>query len=688
MSMSWFQIAGSVVISAGLATAAVAAAPAEYVISISVDGMGSSYMQGLIDSNQLPSMKRIQSEGAGTNNARNDFDYTITLPNHTTMVTSRAVIGTAGDGPKVTSHNWTGNGDPAAGQTLATNKGAYIASVFDVVHDHGLRTGMWASKSKFSLFVTSYDAVNGQPDVSGADNGKNKVDLSFISGNTAEMTTNFITAMADDTTRVNYAFVHYTDPDGAGHGQGWGGDAYNAALIKVDGQIGRILDVIDQTPALKGKTAIILTSDHGGTGHDHSNNKLALDYTIPFYVWGAGVMHGDLYAMNPATRLAPGTSLVQSDGASLDRPDYEPAVQPVRNGDLGNLSLQLLGLPAIPGSSLNTRQDLKVSTTQPATRPAAADVGAGAFEIIALPDTQHYVEKDTPNLLDAQTQWIVNNKAAENIVFVTHEGDMVEEGGIAIQWDRANTAISKLDGIVPYGIAWGNHDQKAKGAANCVSYFGVSSSHFAGKAWYGGASPDGMNSYQTFSAGGFSFINLAIRKDGIDDAATVAWAKDVLSGNPNKLVILTTHDYVVPNGKDSQLSGDDGQLIYHNLVKPYANVIMTLNGHNPAERQHVDTNAAGGKVISMLADYQNMVNGGDGYLRKIRFDPKAGRIDVSTYSPTSATANLTGAGSQFSYTATFDAATNSIAVTGLQEPVAAKPAVVAPAQTSDAVGTR
>lgn len=356
--MNWLQTAGSVVVAGILAMAAGAAGPAEYVISISVDGMGSSYMQALVDSNQLPNVKRIQSEGAGTNNARNDFDYTITLPNHTGMVTGRAVLGTAGDGPKIASHNWTGNGDPAAGQTLAIHKGAYIASVFDVAHDHGLRTGMWASKSKFSLFVTSYDAAQGQADTTGPDNGRNKIDLSFINGNTADMTTNFISAMADDATRVHYAFVHYNDPDAAGHGSGWGGDVYIKALIRADTQIGRILDVVDQTPALKGKTAIILTTDHGGSGKDHSNNKLALNYTIPFYVWGAGVIHGDLYAMNPTTRLTPATGLTQSDGASLDRPDYAPALQPIRNSDLGNLSLALLGLPPIPGSSINAPANL------------------------------------------------------------------------------------------------------------------------------------------------------------------------------------------------------------------------------------------------------------------------------------------------------------------------------------------
>src|SRR5258708_1578767 len=60
-----------------------AAGVAQYVIQISVDGLGSSYLQSLIDQGQAPNFKRLQDEGAWTHNARTDFDFTITLPNHT-----------------------------------------------------------------------------------------------------------------------------------------------------------------------------------------------------------------------------------------------------------------------------------------------------------------------------------------------------------------------------------------------------------------------------------------------------------------------------------------------------------------------------------------------------------------------------------------------------------------------------
>jgi len=68
-------------------------------------------------------------------------------------------------------------------------------------------------------------------------------------------------------------------------------------------------------------------------------------------IWGPGVGKGiDLYDINQSTRKDPG------DG----RPKYARSNQPIRNGDLGNLALKMLGLPHIPGSFMNNKQDLQV----------------------------------------------------------------------------------------------------------------------------------------------------------------------------------------------------------------------------------------------------------------------------------------------------------------------------------------
>lgn len=331
---------GMVALLVGMAATAFGQAAAQYVITISVDGMGSSYMQALVEQGKLPNMQRLRDAGASTMNARTDYDYTNTLPNHTCMVTGRRVKGAEG-------HNWTDNGDPKPGQTLHTRKGSHVASAFEVAHDSRLRTGMWATKSKFSLYHASCQVE------AGAATQVNKMDL-FCRLEGAELVTaNFIDEMKANP--LHYAFIHFGDPDGAGHAQGWGSDAYNAALARVDGCIGRILDLVDSTEALRGKTAVIVTADHGGEGKDHSDAKKAINYTIPFWTWGAGVDQGELYAMNP-TRQDPG----------IGRPTYEEEKQPVRNGDAGNLGMRLLGLPAIPGSMIGEALDLRTRKAEPA----------------------------------------------------------------------------------------------------------------------------------------------------------------------------------------------------------------------------------------------------------------------------------------------------------------------------------
>lgn len=314
----------------------------QYVIHISVDGGGSSYIQTLINTDKLPNFKRLQTEGAWTLNARDDYDITVTLPNHVTQVTGRGIQG-------VNGHNWTSNVDPALGQTIHNQKGSYVSGVFDVAHDYGLRTGMYAGKTKFSLFDTSYNAVNGAADYTGADNGHDKIDTYVYNSNTVTLTNSFISAMQSNP--FNYSFIHYVDPDVAGHGSGWGSDNYNMSLITIDAYLGQIFDLVTSNATLQGMTSIVLTADHGGKGFDHSNALEPLDYTIPFCVWGPGVMAGaDLYALNTTSRLDPGAG----------RPPYSNPIQPIRNGDAPNLELQLLDLPPVPGSTLNFTQNLAV----------------------------------------------------------------------------------------------------------------------------------------------------------------------------------------------------------------------------------------------------------------------------------------------------------------------------------------
>jgi hypothetical protein len=324
--------------------------PPQYVIQISVDGLGSAWLEPLLKAGDLPNFERLEREGAWTHNARTDFDFTITLPNHTCMVTGRPVRDrTVGD-RAVAGHGWTVNNDDQP-ENLHGNRHDYIASTFDVAHDHGLRTALLATKSKFKIYDNSYDSASGAADAVGTDNGRDKIDFYLISeGKSPALLAAFEEMMK--TKPANYAFVHFHDADQAGHKHNWGSPEYNAAVKAVDGYLGAILDLVTTDPTLRGRTAVIVSADHGGFGNNHGDNSNPLNYTIPFYVWGAGVEPGkDLYGINPKTRKDPGAG----------RPDYTDSRQPIRNGDGGNLAMSLLKLPAIPNSLIDANEDLAVS---------------------------------------------------------------------------------------------------------------------------------------------------------------------------------------------------------------------------------------------------------------------------------------------------------------------------------------
>ncbi len=76
-----------------------------------------------------------------------------------------------------------------------------------------------------------------------------------------------------------------------------------------------------------------------------------------------------------------------------------------------------------------------------------------------------------------------------------------------------------------------------------------------------------------------------------------------------------------------------------------------MNGHTHGEGQRKD-----GNIYSLLADYQNYSNGGNGYLRIMEFSPSTDTISVKTYSPTLASYE-TDANSQFTLSYDMDSGT-------------------------------
>jgi len=286
--------------------------------------------------------------------------------------------------------------------------------------------------------------------------------------------------------------------------------------------------------------------------------------------------------------------------------------------------------PADGSTGVATSPALSAFVSDPAGGPLDVSVAlrqpaAPEFTIIALPDTQHYSEA-FPAIFTSQTRWIVDNKAARNIVFVTHEGDIVNQPGVMSQWLVADANMSMLDGVVPYGMGPGNHDQPTTLFNQFFPY-----TRYQGQPWYGGHYQNlNDNNYQLFSGGGLDFV--IVHLEYCPPAAALSWASSVLRSYPDRIGMMTTHAYLGLGATRSTHGCGNTQYIWDQLALTAPNLYFMLSGHVHGESRRTDI-VNGHPVFQMLADYQNFPSGGEGWLRILRFVPAENTIHVQTYSP-------------------------------------------------------
>lgn len=311
------------------------------VIAVSVDGLNPDAI-GKIPLTQNNAFKRMIEGGSSTLNARTASEMTITLPNHTSILTGLP-ISTAQGGHGVQINEDTQD-------SLPDFAGRYVPGIFDIVHDNGFATGLFATKSKFSLFERSWSS--GAPDLTGPDDGNNKVDYFQVIPNNADLTSSALNSIRK--MRSGFVFIHLSQPDIAGHISGWLSQPYIQAVSAASENVARLLDFVDERKDQGLPTVMLLTSDHGGpTGkHGHSDIRNPANYRVAFLTYGSGVpAETDLYKLNPS-RKDPGSSSVGYNG-----------IQPIRNSDLANAVVKAFGLNTIPGSKAGAMDPLRFMTS-------------------------------------------------------------------------------------------------------------------------------------------------------------------------------------------------------------------------------------------------------------------------------------------------------------------------------------
>ncbi|MEE2991375.1 MAG: metallophosphoesterase [Planctomycetota bacterium] len=260
-----------------------------------------------------------------------------------------------------------------------------------------------------------------------------------------------------------------------------------------------------------------------------------------------------------------------------------------------------------------------------------------SFSVILLPDTQNYAEK-YPETYVNQTLWIRKQLKEDNIKFAVHLGDIVQTPTKKNEWENANRAMQILDGVVPYSMVPGNHDMVVKERNTTLYNEFFSPRRFEDRKWYGGhMGTTNDNNYCFFEGGGLKFMVISLEFAPRDE--TLAWAAGICQKHPDRRVIVATHCYMRPKGRDTScatsynVAGNSGEQMWQKLIRKQKNIFLVVSGHVLGVGLQTSTNDAGGKVLEMLTDYQGLPNGGDGWLRTLKFIPSENRIQVITYSP-------------------------------------------------------
>ncbi|WP_433256380.1 LamG-like jellyroll fold domain-containing protein [Streptosporangium sp. CA-135522] len=298
---------------------------------------------------------------------------------------------------------------------------------------------------------------------------------------------------------------------------------------------------------------------------------------------------------------------------------------------VGAAALSVAGAPAASATPLSG------GLASDEARSWQSDSDNLRFTLVVMPDTQYLFDDQSinPEPVEAAFQYILNHRREENIVFMAHLGDLTQNG-LKHEFDPIGKTFQLLDRRgLPYSVLAGNHDidsstDDQRGRTPYLDAFGPH--RFRKSRTFGGATPDGYNTYHVFRAAGREWLVLAL--DWRPSAASIAWAQDVIRRNPKLPVILTTHELIYTDtyGDEGQFS-EFGARLWDELIAGNDQIFLALNGHYWPPARTTRKNTAGHDVHVHITNYQNRYYGGAAMIRLYRFDLARNAIDVETFSP-------------------------------------------------------
>jgi hypothetical protein len=272
--------------------------PYDHVIVLSIDGL----RPDAISMTDAPNLRRLRQIGAWATEART-ITHSYTLPSHTSMLS-----GVDTDRHGMLHNDFT----PRHGFTR------YPTALFHA-HDAGFTTAMFVSKPKFR-----HIAIPGSVDVF-------RLPSYYCAPVAAAAIEHF------QRTREGLTFVHFSEPDGAGHGRGWMTEAYLQAIAQADRCLGSLLTAI-AARSDRDRVLLIVSSDHGGHGRTHGSTREE-DLRIPWIAWGSRVQVGD-FATPVSTMDTAATALaalgIELPSDMVGRPVRQAFDRPTTGGAQGS----------------------------------------------------------------------------------------------------------------------------------------------------------------------------------------------------------------------------------------------------------------------------------------------------------------------------------------------------------------
>jgi len=271
---------------------------------------------------------------------------------------------------------------------------------------------------------------------------------------------------------------------------------------------------------------------------------------------------------------------------------------------------------------------------------SASPALASQFMVSMLGDTEDYT-KTVPLEpgFRAMTKWTADNAVANNIVFLTHAGDIVGDETLPpdrnlLQWTRADAAFDVLDNLAPqltYSASQGNHDLESFAPPPGVptrfhEFYGET--RYTSKPGYLGRSPSGNSHAQIFQGGTREYLHINI--EWAPGEPTWDWAEKLLDLHPEMPTIVTTHAHMTA----ALVRSTVGQAVIDRLAEPYSQTFLTLGGHYIGAGRQTSQNLSGDDIFEVMFNREDLVvSQSENWFRTIEFDDVAGTIQFRTLTP-------------------------------------------------------